>query len=115
MLRHLEFMQLRQFMFQREDFLLPLAKHGKGFKSGRKVGTKGPIRKAIAKYLKANPKLTTKTLWSLIKDKPPRGWRAYEPSTMESYFEGPTPQEEMKYSRFANVCSEERTAAKITG
>lgn len=102
-------------LIRREDFLLPLAKHGKGFKSGRKVGTKGPIRKAIAKHLKANPKLTTETLWGLIKDKPPRGWHACESSRMGRYFEGPTPLKEMKYRRFATVCSEERKAAKITG
>jgi len=85
---------------------------GRLFTNGRKSGTGGPIRKAVAKLLKANPGLKNPELWSAVAAKPPKGWEAFD-NRAGKYFEGSKPAENMNYKRFCNVCGEERK--KITG
>jgi len=84
---------------------------GMKFSRGRKKGAGGPIRKAVAKLLKANPSMKNPQLWEAIKAKPPKGWGALE-NRLGKYLEGPG-NASMSYQRFCNVCSEERK--KITG
>lgn len=85
---------------------------GRLFTNGRKSGTGGPIRKAVAKLLKANPDLKNPELWIAVAAKPPKGWGAFD-NRAGKYFEGAMPKEGMNYERFCNVCGEERK--KITG
>ena len=86
--------------------------HSQKFLDGRKPGTVGPIRKAIASLLRHDPRATNATLWDVIRSKPPRGWQACENSTCGKYIEGPWGAD-MGYRRFCNVCAEERR--KFTG
>jgi hypothetical protein len=88
------------------EMLRPLLDQGKAFTAGRKAGTVGPIRMVIKKLLAKNPKMKNPELWRVIKEKPPRGWTAYE-NRQGKYLEGPK-TENMSYSRFCNVSGEER-------
>jgi hypothetical protein len=94
-----------------------IAAHGQKFSIGRKVGTVSPVRSAVANLLAKHPDLKASNLWEAIKQKPPKGWRAYETSRLGKYLEGPSPQDTMKYRRFCNICSEEKqkVSGKITG
>jgi hypothetical protein len=47
---------------------------GKKFTAGRKPGAGGPIRKAIEKALKKNPRAKNAELWLMVSDRAPRGW-----------------------------------------
>ncbi len=96
--------------------MLPAAKLGSKFKKGRKQGSSGPIRKAIARLLKKTPAMKNAELWRAIKDNPPRGWKAYE-NRAGHYIEGPEAGDNMGYERFCNVSAEERKKLnqKITG
>ncbi|MHB1246176.1 MAG: hypothetical protein ACYCY1_11440 [Sulfuriferula sp.] len=86
---------------------------GKSFTAGRKPGTGSPVRKEIAKLLKADPTLKNPSLWSAIASKPPRGWTACD-NHAGKYLEGPKAGQNMDYKgRFCTVCGEERK--KITG
>lgn len=93
------------------------AEHGQRFKDGRKLGSGGPVRKAIAKFLAKNPAMKNPELWEAMKKKPPRGWQTYENVRLGKYLEGPASTESMKYGRFCTVCGEERKKVKrkITG
>lgn len=96
------------------------AEHGQRFKDGRKPGSGGPIRKAIAKLLAKNPTMKNPDLWGAIKKKPPKGWSAEEPRyfNFEPELLGPNPEtDHMSYRRFCTVCGEERRKVKgrITG
>jgi hypothetical protein len=92
------------------------AEHGQRFKDGRKPGSSGPVRKAIAKFLAKNQAMKNPELWEAIKNKPPKGWQAYENARFGKYFEGPAGAK-MEYGRFCTVCGEERKKVKrkITG
>lgn len=96
--------------------MLPAAKLGSKFKKGRKQGSSGPIRKAIARLLKKTPAMKNAELWRAIKDNPPRGWKVYE-NRAGHYIEGPEAGDNMGYERFCNVSAEERKKLnqKITG
>jgi hypothetical protein len=85
---------------------------GVKFTRGRKKNTGSPIRKAIAKLLKANPAMRNPELWEAIKIKPPKGWVVYESVKLGKYIEGPK-LENISHRRFCNICGEERK--KITG
>lgn len=90
--------------------LIPLAEHGRKFKAGRKPGTGGPIRKAIAKALKRDRTLTPRTLWAMLADSPPRGWEFCE-NHAGKYAAG-SKGRNMSYKRFQNVAKEERDKLK---
>jgi hypothetical protein len=96
--------------------LKPLLDQGKRFTSGRKVGTAGPIRKAIANLLAKNREIKNPELWKAIERTPPRGWTAYETPRLGKYLEGPN-MKNMGYPRFCTVCGEERKEVnrKVTG
>ena len=79
---------------------------GKRFTAGRKLGTKGLIRKTIARLLTKTPRMKNADLWEAIANKPPKGWSAYD-NSQGKYLEGPE-NENMGYKRFCNVASEER-------
>lgn len=81
---------------------------GKKFTAGRKVGAVGPIRKAIAKMLKKNPKVKNAELWVTLSDSPPKGWD-FRANRIGKYIEGPH-GDGMNYQRFCNIASEERRA-----
>jgi hypothetical protein len=95
--------------------LRPIADHGKKFK-GRKPGSGGPIRKAVARLLKKYPALKNPELWDEIKSRPPRGWSVFD-NSHGKYIEGPKAGDGMKRAHFCTVCSEERKKIKekITG
>lgn len=86
------------------------AEAGQRFKEGRKIGTLGPIRKAIDRLLKKHQDMTTPELWEAISQKPPKGWQAYN-NNQGKYLEKP-PKENVGYPRFQNICSEARKARK---
>ena len=79
----------------------------KVFPPGRPKGAVGPIRKAIAKLLKANHAMKNAQLWDALKVQPPRGW-AFCENRAGKYVEGPKAADNMAYARFCNVCAEER-------
>lgn len=85
------------------------ADHGKKFK-GKAPGAVGPIRKAIGRVLKKNPKMKTLEIWEEIKKKPPKGWAVME-NRQGKYIEGPA-NKEMNYRRFENAVCEERKVFK---
>lgn len=96
------------------------AQHGQKFMDGRKPGTSGEIRKAIAKLLAKNPVMTNPELWDSIKKKPPKRWIVEESPhfKLEPQLLGPKPEKDhMSRRRFNNVCGEERkkVKGKITG
>jgi hypothetical protein len=88
------------------------AEHGQRFKEGRKNGTSGPIRKAIARLLAKTPTMKNPELWSAIKKNPPRGWQAFDSPRLGKYLES-GPQQSMTYKTFCNICAEERNGPKI--
>lgn len=105
-------------IYNQTDFGVALAnealkRSGEVFTNGRKAGTSGPIRKAIAKFLKADPTLKNPAMWRAVSSNPPRGWTAYD-NAAGKYLEGPIAGQNMDYKgRFCTVCGEERK--KITG
>ena len=48
---------------KRQDFLLPLSREGKKFKSGRMVGGVGPVRSGVRRHLKNNPRDSADAIW----------------------------------------------------
>lgn len=87
--------------------LKPLLDQGKSFTSGRKLGTVGPIRKAISKLLTKNPEMKNPEIWKAINEKPPKGWAVCE-NRLGKYIEHPSSGKEMSVRRFRNICAEER-------
>lgn len=87
---------------------MPYMLTGKKFKEGRKAGTVGPIRKAIAKLLKISPTMKTADVWKALAKRPPTGWTFYDSARLGKYAEGKTPSDAMAFARFSNVCAEER-------
>lgn len=67
----IEGLATQQELIQTDAALRPKAKHGSKF-VGRKPGAGGPVRAAIAKILKANPKYKTEEIWQKLEDHPPR-------------------------------------------
>lgn len=81
---------------------------GEKFPPGRKLGSGGQIRKAIARRLAKDGDLKNSDLWASVKANPPRGWTVYDEGSMYRRIEGPKGGDEMSYRRFCNVASEER-------
>ncbi len=104
---------------KRQDFLLPLSRAGKKFNEGRKVGTIGPVKAAVRRYLKKNPQALSTEIWGHYKTKPPRGLTFCE-TPKEKYIEidlkaikGKLAPDANRYeyvylARFRNIVSEER-------
>jgi len=92
---------------RRDARTLARAASGLSFTTGRKVGTKGPIRKAIARLLKKHPDIKNPELCKTIAANPPKGWEFCD-NSLGRYFDGPTGSKQMSYGRFCNVCAEER-------
>ena len=90
----------------REMAILPLAVVGQKFKVGRKPGSVGPIRKAVARFLKNDPGLKPRALWVMLKGVPPRGWTFCE-NRQGKYIEGPRARN-VSYHHFQNIAKEER-------
>lgn len=114
-LRHLEWMMLRRQFHERNDFLLPLARHGKRFPGGRRAGTGSALRKAIAAVLKRNPTASAATVWDILAAREPRAMTFRNPPGREKYVEIEAPGEAPRatyYRRFANIVSEERAKLK---
>lgn len=117
-----EYKELERCLLKKlQDMYLPILIKGFKFEKGRKPGTGGPIRKAIAKLLAKNPALKNPELWKAIEVKPPIGWKVNCPkyfAALVPTIEGPnTETDHMTYRRFCTVCGEERkkVKAKITG
>jgi len=88
-------------------------KLGQKFAAGRKPGSVGPIRKAMARLLRRNPSMKNLELWNALRDKPPRGWKLYD-NREDKYIVGPKPSDGMSWERFCNIASEERKVASLT-
>lgn len=97
------------YLRMRQVYMAPLAQHGKKF-PGRKPGTYGPIRKAIARLLKQRP-MKNAELWDTLKSRRPRGWTFFD-NSQGKYIEGPKKSDGMDYARFRNIASEERKKLK---
>ena len=93
-----------------KEILGPLAATGIKFTQGRKSNSFGPIREAVRKLLKKNPKLTNDEIWETLKKHPPKGWEVME-NRLGKYLSGPEGKE-VKYRSFQNVCSSERKTLK---
>ena len=99
----------------------PKVELGEKFSKGRKLGTSGPIRKAIAELLAKNPAMKNPELWDEIKKSPPKGWSVEEPKhfrQLDPEIIGPNLEtDHMKRGRFDTVCGQERrkVVGKITG
>ena len=91
---------------KRLEFLIPSAQLGKKFSAGRKVGTVGPVRAEIRRYLKRSPTARTAEIWSSLESKLPRGWEFFD-NRLGRYIETNGP-ESTSYRRFGNIVSEER-------
>lgn len=91
------------------------AARGQKFSPGKKAVASGPVRKLVARLLKANPRAKNHELWEAVRDRPPKGWEAIENPRFGKYLE--CPPKNMGYRRFCNVCAEERRIlkGKITG
>ena len=83
------------------------AAHGKKFKAGRKIGTVGPVRKAIQGVLKKKPTATPKEIWAALKEKPPRGMTFYD-NHLGRYIEVDGQAGETKFTSFSNIVSQEK-------
>lgn len=86
----------------------PLAVAGKKFTAGRKPGTGGPIRKAIARLLKKDRAMKPRDVWRELAANPPRGWAFCETPRLGKYIEGPKGGQGMGYPHFSNACKEEK-------
>ena len=87
--------------------LKPLAEFARPFKANAEKDRKGgPIRAAIARELRKNPLLKNLALFRILAGKPPKGWTFCD-NSLGRYVEGPA-GENMSYSRFSDVCKEER-------
>lgn len=89
----------------------PIALHGTKMRMGRKVGTPGVIRKAIAKLLNKNPTMKNADIWAALTNKPPKGY-AFHDNRQGKYIEDAHGQTVMAFARFRNVASEERHKLK---
>lgn len=88
---------------------------GRKFK-GRKKGSEGPVKTAVRKLLKKNPKMKNAKIWESLQNALPRGWLVCE-NRAGKYIEGKTADQGCGYTRFLNICSEVRAelnAEKIT-
>jgi hypothetical protein len=83
-------------------------KLGQKFAAGRRPGSGGPIRKAIARLLATNPSMKNAELWDTIAAKPPRGWRLWQDRDGHRHIDGPKGIPGMGYARFCTIASEER-------
>jgi hypothetical protein len=92
--------------------LRPLAQKGVKFIKGRKKGTIGPWRKAIAKMLAGDPAMKNAEMWAALQRKPPKGWTFIESNRLGDRFEGPGAGQEFKHSTFLTSASEERKRRK---
>jgi hypothetical protein len=90
--------------------VMPAALHGEKFKEGRKAGTGGPIRKAVARLLKRSPAMRTAELWDALQRNPPRDCEFHE-NRQGRYVDLPSGGN-MGYPRFRNVVSEEKKKLK---
>jgi len=81
---------------------------GLKFRTGRKPGRKGQIRKAIAKLLAKDPTIKNPDIWKKLESNPPKGFQFYDNQSLGKYIEGPRKETDMKYGRFCTICSEER-------
>lgn len=84
---------------------------GLKFRSGRKLGTTGPIRKAIARELQKHPDMKNAQLWKALAAKPPKGWTFFD-NHLGKYIEGPKGGQEMSYRTFLNAAALERRPQK---
>lgn len=106
------------YTIMRDAHMLVRAASGLSFTTGRKVGTKGPIRKAIAHLLKKHPAMKNPELWDAIKAKPPKGWEFFNNSPGRCADGPPMKTDErrstLSYGRFCTVCGEERKLIAAT-
>lgn len=84
---------------------IPVALTGEKFKSGRKPGTVGTVRKAIRSLLKKKPGMKNPEIWEHLKRNPPRDWEFCD-NRMGEYIEHQ--DGETKRAQFNNICGEER-------
>lgn len=97
---------------QREIEALPFTRKGIAFPPGKPKGAKGPIAKAIAKYLTKHPQAKPQEVWDALREKPPAGY-AFMDNKTGKYIEGPS-NENTNWRSFQNAVSKQRPK-KITG
>ncbi|WP_018229670.1 hypothetical protein [Methyloversatilis universalis] len=74
---------------------------------GRKKGSEGPVKTAVRKLLKKNPKMKNAKIWESLQNALPRGWLVCE-NRAGKYIEGKTAGQGCNYPRFQVICSEVR-------
>lgn len=91
--------------------LMPKAELGEKFAKGRKHGTVGPVRKAIAKYLKAHgPDVKNPEIWDALFADPPRALSFFD-NRCGQYVEWKTGEGTITSTsrkQFETICGEER-------
>lgn len=89
----------------------PIAVFAKPFKNNsEKVRKGGPLRVAIAKELKKDQSLKNQALWRILSTKTPKGVEYFD-NSLGQYFEWTDKNGALHntaYSRFSEVCKEER-------
>lgn len=99
-------LRLVLFADKREQFLVPLATHGKTMRKGRKVGTVGPVRAWLRKYMTKHPEATAAEAWAAIAKRPPKECTAHD-NLLGKYIED-VGNKSTSYRQFANLVSLER-------
>lgn len=84
----------------------PDVRQGRRFK-GKKKGSAGPVKTAVRKILKKNPRMKSSSIWDSLKDALPRGWLVCE-NRAGKYIEGKKAGQGCEYKRFQDICSEVR-------
>ena len=102
----LSFLSLAMRAGKRMELLIPSAKLGKKFSSGRKAGSIGSVRAFIRKHLKQHPKAKTGEIWDALSNAQIRGVRVYD-NIMGKYISRDDAGR-MTHRQFTNMVSEER-------
>ena len=92
--------------------IAPVVKVGERFTQGRKLGTVGPVRKAIRVALRKRQQATAAEVWAAISARPPRQMAFYDSPRLGKYIETGSPPKSTGYPRFQTIVSEERTAIR---
>lgn len=91
--------------------MVPYAKKGVKFSSGRDKDSVGKIRKLIRAELKKSPTMKNQELWDVISNKLPKGWKVFK-TTSGEYLEGPNYANGViqytNYKSFSNSAAKER-------
>ena len=108
---YFEAMLVRRTFIEREEVVLPLARHGRTMSGGRKKGSRNTINEAIAAYMADNPHAPALEVWNALSQMK-KLTKAYDfrSNSIGRYIEVGA-ETVMQWKRFENVVSETRPKA----